>query len=262
VSKNGLFLVLDFSFGLTRVLLIHYKKQLPVLVSILNDLSWISKPLSVVSGVFMIVGTAYANVLILWDAVSGRVHRRFEFARQIVLLEMDEEFGVWVVTQDEIVFAHINGEIVCRQKVEKVVTALAAVQLKGGIRDRVAIIGCETGEVALISARLDRKVLDVLLLPSEHEVAIREIAVGPKMREFLTSGADGKTFVWYAIGVHCQENLRIELFARCCICGAEKVKMFCAECNRAVCRDCCYRVGELSKKMCGLCVSLNDSVPK
>jgi hypothetical protein len=261
VSKNGLFLVLDFSFGLTQVMLIHYKNQLPAQVSKLNDVSWISKSLSVVSGVFMIVGTAYANILVLWDAVSGRVHRRFEFACRILLLEMDEEFGVWVVTQDEIVFAHINGEVVCRQKVEKVVTALAALQLKGGVRDRVAIVGCKTGEVALMSARLDRKVLDVLLLPSEHKAEIREIVVGPKMRVFVTSDAAGKTFVWYTVGLHCEGNLRIELFARCCICGAEKMKTFCAECNRAVCRSCCYRAGELRKKMCGFCAFLNNLVP-
>lgn len=206
--------------------------------------------MSVISGFFMIIATAVAKSDVLWDVVYGTVHRKFEFEKEVLLIDFDEEFGVWIVIELEIMFVHVNGEVVGRMKVPEKVTVLTAIGLKGNVCDRSAIAGTETGGLFLISPRIDLLRMDYVKLPSEHRSQIEKVVINAELTEFVSVDREGRTFVWHGVGVECGCS-KPEILLGCGLCGG-KAEVCCVRCHRGICGRCLKRGNEL-KTLCPLC---------
>jgi hypothetical protein len=250
LSENRLLLTVDFIFGLTRVYRIAYANFAPVGLEQLSDFSWFERPVSVVSGFHFVVATALRDAVVLWDAVGGGLHKRREFGAEVRRLAMDEEFGVWVALEGEVLLLTINGEIVARTDVPVRVTAITAAPQKEEAVDRAAIYGAEDGRVWLVCAHCDERKLDWRQLPSEHRAPVADIGVHGSLKAFITADERRAVFLWTAGEARWMERMRIEAMDGCAVCAAP-ARTVCAACGRAVCGRCKCIIGQ--RTLCAFC---------
>jgi hypothetical protein len=251
VSDNKCFLVLDFVFGLTRIYRILYKNFAPMDLQQLSDVSWLVKPTSVISGFHLIAATVMKKVLVLWDAITGSIHRKIEFEGVIDFVAMEEEVGIWVIAKESITLLSINGELIAKMAGAAKVTAIAAVLLKEDAVNRAAICGTQDGKVFIVSARTDTHQIDYKELPSEHKAAIVDVVIHSSLKSFLTVDANGVIFIWTGVDLGFQQRMKLEIFASCPFCaGAPSV--FCSACNMAVWNRC--KTTHKNRVVCALCI--------
>ncbi|OHT16980.1 hypothetical protein TRFO_41408 [Tritrichomonas foetus] len=99
VSENGLFMSIDFEFGLTRVWRIKYYNNMPYDIDQLSDFSWNACPTSLLSGTHFICASKLETEVILWEINTGTIHRILKFGCVVTAIAMDDEFGaVWIAT--------------------------------------------------------------------------------------------------------------------------------------------------------------------
>jgi hypothetical protein len=251
-TSNGLFVVVDFEFGLTGVYRLHYVDKQPRKVSLIVDFSWDVLPYSCASGVHALVASVVADTLVLWTMTSGMIHRVIKLGESIVAVAFDEEVGVWVATHRHGYFVSINGDIIAETEFAELVTALAALQLHRSQVVRSAIAGTVSGGVYLLHPLASIGRIDVVKLPSPHKHEIANVVVSPTARSFVTTDANEVCYMWTTPGV-VGDRIRLATFARCAICNKEPGRM-CASCGRAICARC---VSPLTDQRCALCVSLD-----
>jgi hypothetical protein len=248
LSENRLLLAVDFVFGLTRVYRIVYANFAPVGLEQLSDISWFERPVSVVSGFHLIVATALRDAVAIWDAVGGGLHRRVECGANVRVLAMDDEFGVWVALDHELLLLTVNGERVAAVRVPARVTALAAVPQKEETVCRAAVCGADDGSIWAVQC--DMREIDWRQLPSEHVAAVVEIVVHPSLKAFLSVDDERGVWLWTAIEGRWMERFKPEAMDGCATCGAN-AKAACAACGRAVCPRCRCVTGQ--RTLCGVC---------
>jgi hypothetical protein len=251
-TSNGLFVIVDFEFGLTGVYRLHYVDKQPRRVSKISDFSWEALPYSCASGVHALVASVIKDSLVLWTMTSGTIHRVIKLAESIVAVAFDEEVGVWVATQTHGSFVSINGNPIAETEFAESVTALAALQLHRSQVVRSAIAGTASGGVYLLHPLASIGRIDVIKLPSPHQHGIANIVVSPSARSFVTTDADEVCYMWTTPGV-VGDRIRFATFAGCAICNRDPGRT-CASCGRAICARC---VSPLTDQRCALCVSLD-----
>jgi hypothetical protein len=257
ISRNGIFMVIDFGFGVTRVWMIRYNGKGLFGLMPLAHFGFNGKQKSVISGYFMIVATVEGRVVILWEAISGKIHRRVEFANTVTQIVADEEVGFWVVTDHEIIFLGINGEHKCRITSPTTVTSLAALQLPADLKERIAIGGAGGGQLYLVRADPKEGFIEWKQFPSEHRAAVIAVLIHPSLKEFISVSKDGRASVWSAPGVVADlEERRIRVICATCHRTTGPL-VFCTYCGRSFCEKCIC--ADASPVACGVCFFRFDS---
>lgn len=255
LSVNGMFLVVDFEFGLSRTYRILYTEGTPSSVQMITEFSWGGRPSSCISGVDWIVATATENHVFIWEIFSASIHCDMTFNEKIEGIGIDEENGgIYVATEHQCFYYSINGVLMCKVPFEEHVTVLCPLQLHPADRDRTCIVGCQSGHVYLLSPRADEMRIDTKKLPSEHTAPVDRIVFHPSLCEFVSIDKDKVAFVWNAVnlGGPAQES---SIFYHCATCEGQATQR-CSRCNRFYCNRC---MCENAKQMCTLCASLHKS---
>jgi hypothetical protein len=252
VSNNGLFLVLDFDFGLTQCFRVRYVQKRPSEVVHISDFSFRVRACSCACGVHGLVASAVDERLVLWEMFGGRIHRVVVFASAIVAIAVDEEYGVWVSTGDKVSFVSMNGAIVAETGVGVGVRVrcFAALQLHRAQVGRVVVCGTGAGELFVMQPLWDTGMVDVVKLPSPHAESIERIIVHRSNKSFVSVDGDEICFRWVVPGVR-GPDVRVDTCEACAVCG-EPPQGFCTSCGRALCRMC----GMSSEGKCSLCLGL------
>jgi hypothetical protein len=248
ISRNRMFALVDFAFGMTRCYAVKYARKEPAGLMVLSDFSWDILPRSMCGGAVGLAATAAGEWLILWEICLGTVHRSMKFESKIVAFAFDDEHGVWIGTQDRLWLVSVNGDrLACLEMLERL-TAIAAVPLHGSQTPRSAICGTISGGVFLARPNLRKRVLEVKMLHSEHTSRIETIAVHPDLKSFVTVDSEGACFAWSAFNIG-GAAISPGLHESCALCLREPTES-CLSCRRAVCRKCCQG------GMCALCLGL------
>ena len=256
LSVNGMFLVVDFEFGLSRSYRILYENQLPSSIKMITDFSWTGRPQSAISGVDWIVATAHDDHVVIWEVFTGSVHRDIHFDESIENIAIDEENGgIYVLTTTYAYYYSINGYEMAKTELSEHTTAICPLQLHPADRDRTCIIGCESGHIFVVSPRVDEGTIDIKRLPSQHKSAINRIVLHPSLCEFASIDIDGNAFVWNAVYLGAPP-LKPSVFKHCATCF-EKPIFRCNRCNRTYCQKC---MSEQTKGVCSHCEALSGII--
>lgn len=253
ISANGLFLVVDFEFGLTRIYKINFIQSIPSDYSLVSELSWDLVPQSVISGIDFICATAVGARLVLWEFTYGSLHRYKDFDEKIQHISMDEKYGiVWIATDTKLMCFSLNMEMLAELSIENI-TCLEVVPHPSDCTERNAILGFENGGVAIALLRFDIKSFEIKNLPSEHEYPVDRIATHPSLEEFLSIDEEGNALLWNAFGVT-GATQKLSIYDSCPYCG-DKVAAYCNKCNRTVCAHCMSESNP--KSLCAMCAALD-----
>jgi len=255
VSDNGVFLVIDFEFGLTRAYRIVYENYNPSCLNMISDFSWSSEPKSTVSGIDWICFTSIENKLVMWDIIGGIVHRFSTFEEEIRFLSLDEEFGaIWVVFGAKVILISINGDLIASSELSQKITCIKSVPIPYDSIDRYAIVGFEGGDVMIISPVFYSKGMCTKSLPSEHKFPVNRITIHSSLTEFITIDENGEAFLWNAINIPSQVR-KPTLFAGCPYCQSAVV-VKCVSCNRMICQKCMSE--QNPRSLCSHCSAMNQ----
>jgi hypothetical protein len=236
LSSNGLFVIIDFEFGLTQCYRMHYAKNKPHRMSFLVDFSWEVKPRSSISGAHGLIASALGRRLVIWNIFSGTIHRMLDFEESIVAVAFDEDSGIWAATPSRAYFVSVNGTTLAEIGLTEKVTVIVSVTVESPKRPRAAIVGTTSGSLFVLEAKFDRGVVDSKRLPSQHKHPIENIVVHPSLRAFISVDKEKMSFMWTAPGVS-GEAAPPGVRAKCHACDAEAAGT-CPSCGRAVCGQC------------------------
>jgi WD40 repeat protein len=252
VSWNGLFLTIDFEFGITKCYRIRYNQKKPFECVPISDFSWKMRVRSVPNGVHCIVASALERKLVLWELLRGNLHRVLEFESEILCIAQDEEYGVWVATEGHVYLVSINGLILAKSEITKCVVTMQAIPRHRSETARTLVCGTTTGEIYLLMPLFATGKIDFNRLPSPHERAVEKIVLNPSGKSFVSIDADEICYRWSVPGMKARD-LRIGCYGECGVCGGQPPVLFCASCNRAVCGAC----GISGDGCCSLCSGID-----
>jgi hypothetical protein len=74
LTSNGLFVFIDFEFGLTQCYRMHDAKNKPYRTNFLVDFSWEAKPKSSINGVHGWITSALGYTLAICHIFGGTIH--------------------------------------------------------------------------------------------------------------------------------------------------------------------------------------------
>ncbi|OHS96246.1 hypothetical protein TRFO_37602 [Tritrichomonas foetus] len=279
ISSNGLFAVVDFDFGISRVYRILYTNDHPYGIQFACDFSFTKPVKSIISGSFSLVASLMTNQIILWDASNASIHRIIKLNEPIKIFNFDESDGIWIASNSRISYFSFNAELIAEislnilnNKLENeyvnqiknnskcintnencIVTSLATCQ--SSMNESYAIFGLDDGRVGIASPRYDLKDIELKMLNSTHKSRITSINIQNNFGAFVTADADGKALFWSAIGANC-EKLNIFHFEKCNICKTKPPKYICSCCNMAACIECGQSLYQ--SFMCKTCESFRN----
>jgi hypothetical protein len=248
VSRDKLFLVVDFKIGITRCFRLIYFDAIPTRVLLVAEFSFLIIPKSIVSGEHWLVATTANERLIIWEISGGTIHRIVSFDSTISQITFDESHGIWVATKSQITCLWVNGEVITQASVAFDVTAIEAIQLPQAQTPRAAIVGTSDGQVLLAQSNVMRKEVEFKTLLSEHRAKISKIVVHPGNKMFITIDESEVCFAWSAVGI-AGEPVAVSMYETCNFCRRQP-DVICTSCRRAVCNYCDY------EGMCALCTGL------
>jgi hypothetical protein len=189
---------------------------------------------------------------VLWDIVSGRIHRSLRWESGISAAAFDESCGVWIATGAKAFLVGINGGEVGGVELDSKIVKIAVIPLHSSELSRAALFGTETGALVLVSLDLIRGESAVKQLQSEHRAQITCIVVRSSLKSFVSSDAAGVSCLWTAAGLG-GEPINVAMFEMCAYCWGKPV-VSCPMCDRAVCREC---IGDSPDAVCSLCAALS-----
>jgi hypothetical protein len=236
VSRNGLFCVVDFDFGLSQCFRIRYAAKKPCACVAVNEFSWRLRVRSVPDGVHCLVASAVDQQLVLWEMFSGGIHRIVQLDGTVIALAQDEEYGVWAATAENVYFVSMNGVMLAKTGVSKVVTNMAVMPLHRAQTAQVLVCGTADGDLYLLQPLFMTGMVDFVKLASPHSHSIDKIVISPSGKSFLSIDVDEVCYHWKAPGgKECE--LKATSYSSCAIC-TEPPHVFCSSCTRALCRIC------------------------
>lgn len=253
LSNNGLFVAVDYEFGLTQVYRILYENQCPKSLKMINDFGWKSSPDSVISGKHWLCATAVDSLAVFWEIFTGEIHRKRQFDTKIRAISMDEEVGVWIATKNELYFLSVNNEIISHEIIKLKVTAIQALQLHHSQAKRYAIVGTKDGSLYSVSPIYETGTFEYKMLPSCHNDRIEQIIIHPSFKNMMTIDHEEEVYMWSCMRLG-GEISNTSLYRKCPLCDNMKPQCTCHSCNRAVCKSCICP----SMNVCTLCGAYNN----
>ena len=239
LSENGLLLVVDYAFCLSRSFRIKYEFGIPTEISSLSAISLPSKPISDICGYDCIVVTSYSSTFVIWDAFSGTIHCKVDLSENIVTSKFDESSGlVWVLTEISLYLYSINGSSLAHREFNKSKTSsLSVFRLSNSESIRYSLVGFVNGNIILTSYRADYSFIEIKELESPHQHKIVSLQIHGSNTFFTSSDSDLNVTLWTSIGV-LSPHFRHGLLTRCPICGSISSEQ-CQSCSRHCCKRCC-----------------------
>jgi hypothetical protein len=149
-------LAIDFEFRWTRCYQLLFLDNRPNQISELADFSWNSSPRSSISGVYGLIASALGEKLIIWDVISGTIHRLLTFKQKVLAVAFDEESGVWAATSEKGYFLSINGKGLVKIELREKVSVLVSPGLGALKLPRVAVAGTTSGSLYPLQLNTDR----------------------------------------------------------------------------------------------------------
>ena len=244
-TANGVFLAIDYEFGLTRVYRIIYVDDVPDRLNLLSDFSWSGACKSVISGVHWVCATARQVHVVLWDIVTGTVLRDFkpEPFTTVTAIDIDETCGdFWLATEKCGYVFNVNGYLMARIELDRRITKIAVERQPISRNSRYAICGCDDGSMVIASPCVETKQADIRKLPSPHKAPIVDIVIQPDNQSFVSLDVSGNAFIWSGVGL-VPPSVDIQCYRReCAMCGS-MISGKCKRCGRPVC-DVCLNGGD------------------
>lgn len=250
VSDNGLILIVDYEFCLSRSFRVKYEGNVPVEITSLSALSLPYKPVSDISGFDCIGATVFGRTLVLWEVFSGAIHRKVELSSKVVCVKFDENSNcIWIITVSSLVIISINGAILIEKQLKQQPSAISVFHLSNSVSVRAAIIGFINGAVSIVTYRPDYSTVEIKELQSPHLKEIVSIAKHQTKYCFTTSDVDSTVVLWTPMGSS-SPRFKHDILSRCPICGSIASEQ-CTSCSRICCKRCCMN------NNCLLCTGLS-----
>jgi hypothetical protein len=252
VSANGLFLCIDYTFGLTEVFRVRYSGDAPDGLSRLCDFSWNANSQTVIDGKAFVCATAIQNRLVLWDSVNGRLIRMIDtHASKITTLSCDENIGaVWIAFGCTIVVYSNRGQVLGKAELNcGRISTLKVIKRSVSAMNRAAVCGCVDGSVCLLCLKLNEGIVKVKNLASHHEHGIARILVHSNRKAFVSLDVKKRAFIWTALGIGFPV-VDESVYDGCGLCGNAGINGQCESCGRMICNKCKYET------MCLCCAGL------
>ena len=247
VSSDSVFFAIDFAFGLTRVYKVIFSKGIPVTANCLSEFSAGSSPKSSVSSHEWVCATASGTILVLWEIVSGTVHRVIHFEDTVSAVSFDESSSsVWAAIGSRIVLIALNGAILAETQISERVSALTRVD-----GETSAICGTDKGRLFVLRYDLEQEKISQTEMQSQHECYITKIVWQREVRRYLSVDVLGRVFQWNTEGTP-ETEVETSVFTSCAVC-TNPTHTICQFCNKPICAQC--RPGHLRGPNCRHCIA-------
>lgn len=232
VSTDGVYFAIDFAFGLTRAYKVIFSRGVPTSARCLSEFSAGASPISAISGREWICATASGKILVLWEIITGTVHRVLTFDAPVSAVAFDERScGVWAGVAQRAVFVSLNGTMLGETTLPSPITALS--QNDGASS---ALCGTENGLLFTISYDITTSNVLHREVTSEHDSRITRILWQRDAGCYLTVDASGQVLRWNRDGTPAP-GLATSTLGKCTSC-ADPTRAICQFCNKPVCLQC------------------------
>ncbi|KAH0786455.1 Beige/BEACH domain containing protein [Histomonas meleagridis] len=249
VSKNGIFFVINFTFGLTKAFKVIFKNNVPTSAKFISEFSVGPKPKSVISGIDWICATASLSKLVLWEMITGTTHRVIEFDDPISDLTFYEVSGlIWIGVGEMIVFLGINGQKLGFVDIGEKVTALT--QIKESEESLSAFCGTDNGNLYVVNYSLKTRVPEFKQIESNHNCSIKRVIPQNKSGKVISMDAAGVVSQWNTDGM--LDPDRSSVFTSCAVC-TNPTQSICQFCNKPICELC--KTNHLKGPNCRHCIA-------
>lgn len=231
VSRDGVFFVVDFAFGLTVAYKVIFSKGNPIAAQKISKFSAGAHPISTVSGQDWICATATGNKLVLWEIITGTIHRIMYFDTPINAVAFDEPiYYLWAASEDKITVVGLNGHIRGSVEMREKTTALTRIE-----DEPKAICGTELGHLFLLTFLQDKMTVEIKQMNSTHMYRIDKIYLQKHIKRFLSVDSHGETAQWNTEGI--LEVDDTPAFTSCAVC-TNPTHTICQFCNKPICTQC------------------------
>jgi hypothetical protein len=226
-SRDGMFICVDYKFGLTMAFRVLYDKGQPASICPISELSYDGRGFSRVNGHHGLIATAFDKSVVLWEIFGGTIHRIFDCGCKVTAIDCDGSF-VWIAAGSKGSVYDVNGDLVGNFSCEDNVTVICCVE-------RRAVFGTMGGKLGLLE--WDFALISKRMLPSLHASEIQQIVFDERFSRFMSIDSDGVKYMWYAVGRE-GKRLNPDCYADCCLCRRPGA-LLCKSCHRLVCGYCC-----------------------
>ena len=242
VSHNGLLLVIDYSYCISRTFRIIYNDGVPCNIEQLSTLSLTKLPRSMISGTESVCCTIQEGCknLIIWSALTGHILHNVEFEETITNAAIDEYSNIiWCSTARNIHIITINGVIVISRDLpcSSSVSFIKVVPIQENDFHRTAFIGFDNGRIYCSQFIPEISHVAMKAMESPHTAPIRSIVIHSSLTSFISIDEENKTCVCYAVGLRAP-RIKQEHYSQCQICNSIPSE-YCNTCNRLLCKKCC-----------------------
>lgn len=233
-SQNGLFLVVDFSFGETRAYRVIYENDLPSGLMVLNTFATPCAPRSAVSGSNWLCATLFNNKVVLWDIFNGLIHRTITFNCHVFLALFDvPQSHVWVLCDDNKIYCYtVNATFLCSldladRKYSDIIFISTSYCTVYGIDQ-------SREEVLSFHVSSSKKCVKMRVLGEEDKSQLMQASLQQyKLKKILCGDAQHATSVFFKAKKH----KRRASYEHCVICN-NPAKALCRVCGKFVCEQC------------------------
>lgn len=199
-SKNGQFLSIDYSTGITEVWKINYKDGIPHLL-IIGQKSFTSNQQTILASNTYLGITFYENELITWNMFLLNEYQRISFNQRIINVVCDKDDYLWVVTKDKLYLLSINCQIIVELSLDITITAIEAIDVIGINSSKYALIGDTNGNIFI--AQADTSTIILHHLPDSHDYPIRQFHIHHSNVLFISIDSNSEVIFWR---VHRENN--------------------------------------------------------
>lgn len=232
VSTDGVYFAIDFAFGLTRAYKVIFSRGAPTSVRCLSEFSAGASPISAISGREWMCATASGKILVLWEIITGTVHRVLTFDAPVSAVAFDERLcAVWAGVAQQAVFVSLNGTILGETMLPSCITALSQNDEASS-----ALCGTENGRLFTISYDITTSNILQREVSCEHDSRLTRILWQRDGGCYLTVDASGKVLRWNRDGTPAP-GLATASLGKCTSCG-DTTRAICQFCNKPVCLQC------------------------
>jgi hypothetical protein len=247
VGELGIFFVLDLSVGLSIAYRIEYADGQPLREIARLDSD--GKPTTCVSDLSVLGATFCDRRLVLWDLASGITHRTLRFDSRVVATCFDAVFGcLFIALTDRMLYANVNGEVICELQVDLRVTVAACPALPLAHSKRCFFCGTDTGDIWLASPVFDSSKLVLRQLEKVHISPVRDIVLHPAKTGMVSTDTAAFACFWSCAGIKAA-RLKTACVAKCAMCHS-KPAVCCGKCGHILCDQC--GKGHSQRKCLGL----------
>jgi hypothetical protein len=168
---------------------------------------------------------------------SGITHRTLVFDSRVVAACFDAAFGcLFVALVDRILYANVNGEVICELPIDFRVTVAVCPALPLAHSRRCILCGTNTGDIWLASPVFDSSEFVLRQLEKVHNSPVRDIVLHPAKTGMVSTDMTAFACFWSCAGIKAAK-LETACVAKCALCQ-NKPAICCGKCRHILCQQC------------------------